>query len=111
MKTVRVIYTTKAEFAETNCINIRAVISELKALGHPGIKYSTYLLQDKKTFMHFDQFEDQHAHDILTGLSSFKKFDRDLFNSGLEVDPVLEELHLVGSTEPFFGAAGEPEIA
>ncbi|MEO5893791.1 MAG: hypothetical protein ABIQ31_26280, partial [Ferruginibacter sp.] len=52
MKIVRVQYTTRPEYAATNQENIRQVVNELRALNHPGINYSTYLLPDGKTFMH-----------------------------------------------------------
>ena len=103
MKIVRVNYTTTPAFALQNQANIAGVVRELKAINHRGIKYSTYLLPDGKTFMHFDQFENEEAHQLLTSLESFKKFDRELWASGLEVEPVLESLSLVASTENFFG--------
>ena len=102
MKIVRVQYTTSLEYAATNQQNIKAVVKELKQLNHPGIKYSTYLLRDGKTFMHFDQFENEAAHEVLQSLESFKKFDAELWGSQLEVQPELELLSIVGSTEKFF---------
>jgi hypothetical protein len=102
MKIVRVQYTTSKEFSPINQANIRRVVDELKALNHPGIKYSTYLLQDGKTFMHFDQFENEEAHQVLQSLDSFKKFADELWTSKLEVEPVLELPSLVASTEAFF---------
>jgi hypothetical protein len=103
MKIVRVNYTTTAAFAARNQANIAGIVHELKALNHPGIKYSTYLLPDGKSFMHFDQFENEEAHQLLTSLESFKKFERELWANGFEVEPVLELLSLVASTESFFG--------
>jgi hypothetical protein len=102
MKIVKVQYTTTQAFAGINQLNIAGIIKELKESGHPGIKYGCWLLPDGKTFMHFDQFENDEAHNALTALESFKKFDAELWSSGLEADPVLETLTLVGSTEPFF---------
>jgi hypothetical protein len=102
MKALRVQYTTTAAFAPKNKANIAGIVNELKELNHPGIKYSTWLLPDGKTFMHFDQFENEKAHEILTSLASFKKFDDALWASGLEVEPVLEHVTLVAATEPFF---------
>lgn len=102
MKIVRVQYTTTQEFAAINQENIRQVVHELKKLNHPGIKYSTYLLADGKTFMHFDQFESEEAHEALQSLESFKKFREELWASKLEVEPKLELLSLVASTEHFF---------
>jgi len=102
MKIVRVQYTTTHEYAATNMQNIRQVVMELKKLNHPGIKYSTYLLPDGKTFMHFDQFENEAAHQLLQSLDAFKKFSAGLWASGLENEPVLDLLSLVASTENFF---------
>jgi len=103
MKIVRVQYTTTAEYAATNNENIKQVAKELKKIGHPGIKYSAYVLADGKTFMHFDQFENEEAHQVLTALESFKKFSAELWASKLEVEPKLELPSLVASSEDFFG--------
>jgi hypothetical protein len=102
MKIVRVQYTTKPEFAATNQKNIAGIVGELKTLNHPGIKYSTYLMPDGKTFMHFDQFESEEAHEVLTSLDSFKKFAEELEASQLEVEPKLDLLFLFASTENFW---------
>jgi hypothetical protein len=102
MKIVRVQYTTRAEYVETNQENIRQIVNELKSLNHPGIKYSAYLLPDEKTFMHFDQFENEEAHQYLQSLGSFKKFAEELRNSKLEVEPKLELLTVVATTESSF---------
>lgn len=102
MKIVRVHYTTTAEFAARNQENIAGIVAELKALNHAGIQYSTYLLPDGKTFMHLDHFESEEAHQVLTSLESFKKFDAELWTSQLEVEPKLELLSLVASTNNFF---------
>jgi hypothetical protein len=102
MKALRVHYTTTAAFAPRNQANIAGIVKELKKLNHPGIKYSTWLLPDGKTFMHFDQFENEEAHEVLTSLASFKKFDEELWASGLEVEPVLEKVTLVAATDEFY---------
>lgn len=102
MKIVRVQYTTRPDYVAINQQNIAAIVAELKVLNHQGIKYGTWLLPDGKTFMHFDQFESEEAHLILQELSSFKKFAEELEASGLEVEPKLELLSLVASTETYF---------
>ena len=102
MKIVRVQYTTTQEYAATNQENIKQVVAELKIINHPGIKYSAYLLADGKTFMHFDQFENEEAHEALIALESFKKFSTELWASNLEVEPVLELPSLVASSERFW---------
>jgi quinol monooxygenase YgiN len=102
MKIVRVQYTTTQQYAARNQENIRQVVNELRAINHPGIKYSTYLLPDGKTFMHFDQFENEEAHQVLQALESFKKFAVELSASNLEAEPILELPSLVASSEVFF---------
>jgi hypothetical protein len=102
MKIVRVQYTTTQEYVEINKENIRQVLNELRKINHPGIKYSTYLMPDGKTFMHFDQFVNEEAHQFLQELESFKKFAIELEASNPEVEPVLELPSLVASTEDFF---------
>ena|ERR1700761_152897 len=102
MKIVRVIYTTTAEFAPVNQQNINGIVSELKELNHPGIKYSCYVQADGKTFMHLDHLENEEAHLALQELASFKKFAAELWASGLEVEPKLEILSAVASTEDLF---------
>jgi hypothetical protein len=102
MKVVRVQYTTTIGYAPVNQRNIAAIVEELKTLNHPGIKYGAWLLPDGKTFMHFDQLESEEAHQVLQNLASFKKFADELWASGLEVEPKLELLSPVASTEDYF---------
>ena len=102
MKVVRVQYTTTAEYAATNVQNIAGIVAELQTLNGSRIKYGAWLLPDGKTFMHFDQFENEEAHLLLQELTSFKKFADELDASGLEVEPKLELLSLAASTELYF---------
>ena len=95
-------YTVRPEFAATNQKNIATIVQELKILAHPGIKYSAWILPDGKTFMHFDQFENEVAHLELQNLASFKKFADELHSSRMEIEPKLDELSLVSSTEAHF---------
>ncbi|HXO75377.1 MAG TPA: hypothetical protein VN824_09090 [Puia sp.] len=98
MKIVRVIYTIAPEYVVRNQENIRAITNELRAMSHPGIRYSTYLLPDGKTFMHLDHFENEEAHRVLEGLESFKKFATELHANGFEVEPKLELLSFVAAS-------------
>ena len=52
--------------------------------------------------MHFDQFENDEAHQVLQNLVSFKKFADELEASQFEIEPKLELLALVASTEEYF---------
>ncbi len=106
MKIVRVQYTVRPEFVPVNKENIRQIVNELRSINNPRIKYSAYLLPDGKTFMHFDHFDNEEAHQVLQSLESFKKFAHELSDSNSEVEPKLELLKIVASTEDFFVSLG-----
>ena len=71
MKAVKVQYTVKEEYAETNKKNIGQVMSDLRKLNNPGIKYSSYVLNDGKTFVHLGIYSDEEAMSVATDLDSF----------------------------------------
>ena len=98
MMITKIQYTVKPEFVETNKQNIQAVMEELKSLGNNNIRYSSYIFEDGKTFMHFVVAKDEETNKILTGLEVFKKFQTELKASGPEVPPKVDHLNLVGSS-------------
>ena len=102
MKAVKVQYTVKAEYAETNKANISQVMADLQALANPGIKYSSFVLEDGKTFVHFGIYTDQEALDVVNNLPSFQAFREQLKASGPEAPPKGDNLTLVGSSYEFF---------
>ena len=102
MKIVRVQYTAKQEYVEQNKENISRVMDELRKLNNPGIKYSVFLLNDGKSFMHFALFDSEESQKIHNNLESFKRFSSELRANGLETQPVSESLALVGSSYDFF---------
>ena len=102
MNAVRVQYTVKAEYAETNKANIQRVMADLKALNNPNIKYGAFLLEDGKTFMHFVMRANEEAQKTLGELPSFQEFQRQLRESDPEVPPKAEDLTLVGTSWDVF---------
>ena len=101
-RAVRVQYTARPEYVETNKQNISKVMAELKAINNPGIKYSTFLDADGKSFMHFAMFENEAATQVLNNLESFKYFSNALKESGPEVPVKVEQLSLVASGYDIF---------
>ena len=99
---VRVQYTTKAEYVPKNRENINRVMNDLQAINDPGIRYSTYMLDDGKTFMHFTHFATETAYKKLMELASFLQFQAELKASGPEVPPKTEHLSLVGASYDIF---------
>lgn len=102
MKSVKITYTTKPEYAAQNQRNIQTVMSDLQQLAHQGINYSACLSADNKTFVHSAFFKSDNDEKILNNLPSFKSFQEQLKASGPETPPKLEVLTLVGSSAPMF---------
>ena len=102
MKIVQVTYTTTAEFADQNQTNIRAVMAELQKLKPAGVRYTTCLSADGKTFIHTAFFKSDEDQQILGELPTFKHFQEQLQASGPESLPKQELLSLVGSSYDIF---------
>ena len=96
MKADKIEYTVRSEYAATNAENIRNVMSDLRKLDPSGLQYSSFMKEDKKSFVHFVMARDEEAEKVLTGLESFKKFQAGLKASNPEVSPKAERLELVG---------------
>ncbi|MDP4262298.1 MAG: hypothetical protein Q8941_07180 [Bacteroidota bacterium] len=104
MKIVKVTYTTKAEFAGANQINIKKVMADLQSLQYPGINYNSCLAPDGKTFIHTAFFQSEKDQQLLNELASFKYFQEQLKSAGFEVPPKQELLTLVGSSVSIFNS-------
>ncbi len=102
MKSVKVQYTVKAEFANSNKKNVAKVMADLRELAHPGIKYSTFVLNDGKTFVHIGMYAGQEALDVVNNLPSFQSFREQLKASGPEAPPKGDDLTLVDSSYEIF---------
>lgn len=103
MKAVKVQYTVQADYAETNQKNIQKVMADLKSLNNPGIRYSAFMLDDGKSFVHFAMYPDEETAAIVGNLESFQSFREQLKGSQPESPPKSEDLTLVGSAYEFFG--------
>ena len=102
MKAVKVQYTVKQEYADTNKRNIRKVMADLREISHPGIKYSSFVLDDGKTFVHFGVYSDQAALDVVNNLPSFQFFRDQLNASGPEMPPKADNLNFLDSSYEIF---------
>ena len=103
MNIVKIQYTVSGEFTETNKKNVAKVMEDLRAANHPEIRYSTYLFEDGKTFMHLFVAPDKNAMTVINGLESFKQFQMALMGSKPEVPPQFQNLTLVGSSYDILG--------
>jgi len=97
MRAVKVEYTVKPEYVETNKANIQKVMDELRGLGNVGILYSTYIKEDGVSFVHFSIHKDEE--NIITSLSAFKAFSTQLKAEGLVGDvPQAIKLKMVAKS-------------
>lgn len=102
MKAVKVEYRVRKEYVETNQANIKQVMTDLKALNNSNIKYSSFLLEDGQTFVHFAMYPDEATSQIVPNLPAFEKFRTELKASQPEVPPKAENLEMVGSAYDIF---------
>ncbi len=102
MNAVKVQYTVKESYVETNKANIQRVMADLKEINSSDIKYSAFLLDDGKSFVHFAMRVDDDAQKIISELPSFKEFQRQLRESEPEAAPQAENLTIVGSSWDIF---------
>jgi hypothetical protein len=99
MNGVKVQYTVKDEYVETNKANIQQVMADLREINSPNIVYSAFLLEDGKSFVHLVLRVDDEAQKVVSELPSFQEFQRQLRESGPEAPPTAENLTLVGSSK------------
>jgi predicted transcriptional regulator YdeE len=102
MKIIKVTYTARAEYVETNKANIGAVMNDLQQLNHPGINYNCCVGADDKTFTHTAFFMADEDQKVLLELPSFKYFSEQLKASIPEAAPKQELLAFVGSSRNIF---------
>lgn len=81
MKAVKVEYTVKPEYVETNKANIKKVMYELRALEDTGTLYSTYIKEDGISFVHFSIHSGEE--NIIPTLASFEVLSTQLKAEGL----------------------------
>jgi hypothetical protein len=99
---MKIQYTVQPGFVEQNKQNIAKVMQELRSPNHPGIRYSAYVLDDGKTFLHFVMFKDEEAANPIGNLESFKHFQTELKAGNPEIPPAFENLTLVDSSHQLF---------
>ena len=97
MKTVRVKYTVKPDYVETNKANIKKVMDRLKADPIPGMQYTSFTLDDGQTFVHINMAQDQETLDKLQQVEEFNQFRMALKASGPISPPQSENLNLVAA--------------
>ena len=101
MQAVKVRYSVRDDYVETNKANIAAVMAELKAKGDVGVRYAVFIESDGKTFNHFAAFRDEAGSEIIPGLPAFQHF-REQLQGGAETPPEQTDMEMVNSSVAFF---------
>jgi hypothetical protein len=101
MKVVRVQYTVQPGYAGQNRENVAAVMQELHASHHDGVRYAVYLKDDGKTFMHLGHFKSADDESVLTSLEAFIRF-RTQLTENLEIAPMVETFVLAHASWTIF---------
>ena len=97
MNAVKVQYTVKPEYVATNKKNIARVMSKLREINNPDIKYTAFLLDDGQTFVHFVMRANEEVQSVLSDMEEFKDFQQQLRNSDPISPPHPENLNLVAT--------------
>jgi hypothetical protein len=98
MRAVKVEYTVKPEYVNTNKANIQKVMDELRAMGDTGVLYSSYIKEDGCSFVHFSIHRDSEEPNIITSLAAFKAFSAQLKAEGLVTQPQSIKLDMVAKS-------------
>ena len=96
MKKVMVRYKVKPDSAEENKRLIKNVFTELNKNKPAGIKYTSYLLADKVSFVHIASIETEDGSNPLSLIQAFKDFTKDI-KERCEEPPVTSEIEEIGN--------------
>src|SRR5437763_13871749 len=86
-------YVVKAAYAEQNQEHIRRVMDELRALNRTDLKYSVFVEDDGKTFIHLRFCANEEASKVFDRIAAFQAFAAAVLASHREVRPTTA-IHL-----------------
>lgn len=102
MIAVKVTYKVKSEFAPKNQENIRAFMNDFRKLNCSDFRYSAYVCDDGKTFVHLSMYKNENIQKKVLAVESFKAFQLQRDESGLEGPHTVEPMTLVASSFDVF---------
>ena len=98
MITVKVSYTVKPEFVEMNKLNINRFLDDFRKLNPSDFRYNVYLQNDGVTFVHLSTYRNEEIQTKVLNVESFKSFQKERDESGLNNTHKVEVLSFVGSS-------------
>lgn len=95
---VKVTYTVKSDFVYKNQENINKFLKAFREIGSNDFRYTIYIGEDKKTFTHISMYQSETIQKQLLAVVSFKSFQQQRNDSGLEVAEKVEIMELIGAS-------------
>lgn len=99
MISVKVTYTVKPEFVAKNKANIKIFLDDFNKLNTSDFKYEVFLCQDGITFLHLSSYKNEEIQNQILNVPSFKNFQKERDESGLNNSHTLEMLEHIGSSK------------
>lgn len=103
MIVVKVTYTVKPEFVQKNQQNIDRFMADLKKLDKNDFRYNVYLKEDGTTFVHISHFKDEAIQQKVLETPSFKSFQQERDDSGLNGSHKLEVFKVINTSADILG--------
>lgn len=97
MINVIVTYKINPGFAEQNKKNIQQFLDDFKKLNTSNFQYTVYTKEDGVTFVHHSTYKDEKTQTELLSIPSFKDFQKQRDESGLNNTHKVELLTCIGS--------------
>jgi len=98
MISVKVTYTVKPDFVEQNKANIKTFLEDFKKLNPSDFKYEVFLCDDGITFLHLSSYNNEAIQNHILNVPSFKNFQKERDESGLNNSHKFELLEPIGSS-------------
>jgi hypothetical protein len=92
----------KAEFVPKNLENIKLFPKDFQKMKSVDFRYTVYLCDDGKTFLPLSSYANEEVQKRVLAVESFKSFQKQRDESGLESSHEVEEMELIGSSHDVF---------
>lgn len=101
MISVKVSYTVKESYAESNKEKISAFLKSFGDLDNRLFVYSVFRVKETNTFVHISQYKNESIQNELLAIPSFLEFQK-CRDENLETKPTIEILEYVGGSSELF---------
>jgi quinol monooxygenase YgiN len=101
MIVVRVTYTVKELYINTNKEMIQVFLADFEKLDHTQFLYSVLQSEDGKTFIHTSQYKNKEIQHVLLNTPSFLRFQEQR-DKNLASKPTIEFLNYIGASNEVF---------